>query len=96
MVAPSDAKNLLARLDRIAELLLSPEIPGQMHHAEAVAISICQSAPNGVIAEIALQLVAALGAIGRFPDEPAYMVTLDTALRRLREALLAAAHHKGE
>jgi hypothetical protein len=92
--ACSDTKRLLARLDRIAELLHSPDIPEQMHRAKDVAISISQGAPSGVIAELALQLVAALGVIDRFPDVPAYMVTLDTALRRLRDALLATDHNK--
>ena len=95
MAAPSDTKELLARLDRIEELLRSPDVPGQIHRAEAIAISISQGAPSGVIAEIALQVLAALGAIDRFPEMAAYMVSLDTMLRRLREALLATDHDKG-
>jgi hypothetical protein len=86
----SDGKRFLVSLDRIEEFLRSPDVPGQLHRAEAVAISISQGAPNGVTAGLALQLVAALGATDRFPDVPAYMVSLDTLLRRLREALLAS------
>jgi hypothetical protein len=89
-----ETKQILARLDLIAEVLRSPDIPGQIHRAEAVATSISQGAPNGAIAQLALQVVAALGAMDRFPDVPAYMVTLDTALRRLREAVEAADRSK--
>jgi len=67
-----------------------------MQHAETLAITISQGAPSGAIAELALQLVAALGLMDRFPDVPAYMVTLDTALRRLRDALLATDHNTSE
>ena len=74
----------------------SPDVPGQMQHAETLAIAISQGAPSGAIAELALQLVAALGLMDRFPDVPAYMVTLDSALRRLRDALLATDHDKSE
>jgi hypothetical protein len=95
MVGPSgNTRELLLKVDRIAELLRSPDVPGQLDHAQAVAISISQAAPSGVIAELALQVLAALGAIGRFPEVAVYMVTLDTALRRLREALLD--HNKGD
>jgi hypothetical protein len=96
VVAPSNTKQLLAKLDRITELLRSPGVPAQMHDAEGVAVSISQSAPSGVIAELALRLVAVLGATARFPDMPAYMVTLDLSLRQLREALLAMDHNKSE
>jgi len=49
-----------------------------------------------MVAELALQVVAALGAVNQFPEVAAYMVTLDTALRRLREALLGTARDKRE
>jgi hypothetical protein len=84
---PTKNKQLLARVERIEELLRSPDVPGQVRQAEALAVSISQSAPSGIIADLALQVVAALGAMNRFPEVAAYMVTLDTALRRLREAL---------
>ena len=90
------AKLLLARLDRIEDLLRSPDIPGQMQHAKDAALSISRSAPSGMVAELALQVVAALGAVNQFPEVAAYMVTLDTALRRLREALLGTARDKRE
>jgi hypothetical protein len=90
------AKPLLARLDRIDELLRSPDVPGQMQHASDAALSISRSAPSGAVAELALQVVAALGAVTKFPEVAAYMVTLDTALKRLREALLGAEPDNGE
>ncbi|HYL88485.1 MAG TPA: hypothetical protein VEU32_06925 [Burkholderiales bacterium] len=88
-MADRSTKQLLASLDRIAALLRSPNVPGQIDHAEAVALSISQGAPSGVVAELALRVVAALGALNRFPDVPAYMVTVNTALRHLRDALRA-------
>ncbi len=96
MVVSGDAKQFLARLDQIAQLLRSPDVPGQVHHAESLAISIAQGAPSGAIAELALQVVTALGSIDRFPEAPDYMVTLDTGLRRLREALAAEERNTGE
>ena len=85
----TDARRLLAKVNQIAELLLSPDVPGQVHHAQMLAISISQDAPSGAIADVALKVVAALGSIEQFPDAPEFMVALDTALRRLREALEA-------
>lgn len=84
-----DARRLLAKVNQIAELLLSPDVPGQMHHAQMLAVSISQDAPSGVIAEVALKVVAALGTVERFPDAPEFMVVLDTALRSLRAVLEA-------
>jgi hypothetical protein len=92
MVGSTDGEtqHLLATLDRIADLLRSPDVPGQVSRAQALALAISQAAPSGAIAELALRVVAALGAISRFPEVSEYMVALNTALRRLREALLAS------
>ena len=89
MAASKQTQQLVARLDRIAELLLSPDVTGRMLQAQAVAASISQGAPNGAVAGLALQLVAALGAIAQYPHVPEYMVSLETVLRHLREALMA-------
>lgn len=94
MVLPSETQRLLAKVNQIGELLRSPNVPGQVHHAEMLAISVSQGAPSGAIADLALQIVTALGAIERYPEAPEYMVALDTALRRLREALGAVERGK--
>ena len=57
-----DARRTLAKVNQIAELLLSPDLPGQLHHARMLAVSVSQDAPSGAIAEVALKVVAALGA----------------------------------
>ena len=74
----ADARLLLAKVNQIGELLLSPDVPGQVHHAQMLAMSISQGAPSGVIAELALKVMAALGSVERFPDAPEFMVVLDT------------------
>src|SRR6185369_169208 len=70
VIAPDETKLLLSKLDRIAELLRSPNDPRQMREAKAAAVSISQTAPTGAFAGLALQLVAALGAVDQFPQVP--------------------------
>jgi hypothetical protein len=95
VVAPN-TKQLLARLEQVAELLRSPDVPEQLHRASALAISISQAAPSGMLAGLALQLVAAIGAVGQIPEVPVHMVSLNTLMRQLREALLATDHTQDE
>jgi len=83
---PPERIDALARLAEIEALLRPPLVAAQVAKANALAVSLARHAPQGNVANLAMQLVSAVHetrAAGEAPDAK----RLEVALARLRAAL---------
>ena len=73
----------------IEALLASCAEADRLERAKRLALDIARSAPSGMVASLALQVVAALGCFEKYPHVEPYSTALLLALHKLTSAVSA-------
>lgn len=80
---------LVLRLSEVEAALRSPIADGTLDRAEALAMYIARSAPNGLIANLAMQLMTAANQL-RSGNQPDANGSVEKTMSQLRSALQKA------